>query len=59
MMFYHSLYSFDCAWLDAQVFIDTVRASIRQGLATFNEGLPNNAKVRLRQQGKNRPSNGS
>ena len=39
---------------DAQVFIDTVRASMRQGLATFNEGLPNNPKVRLRQQGKNR-----
>jgi len=39
---------------DARVFTDTVRASMRQGLATFNEGLPDNPKVRLRQQGKNR-----
>lgn len=39
---------------DAQVFIDTVRTSMRQGLETFNEGLPTNPKVRLRQQGKNR-----
>ena len=39
---------------DAQVFLDQVQASMRQWLETLNDGLPNNPKVRLRQQGKNR-----
>jgi len=39
---------------DAQAFIDQVRASMRQGMETLNAGLPDNPKVRLREQGKNR-----
>lgn len=38
---------------DAQVFIAQVQAAMRQWLKTFNDGLPNNAKVKLRKQGKN------
>ncbi|WP_010208494.1 Tn3 family transposase, partial [Pseudomonas amygdali] len=39
---------------DAQVFIDRVQASMHKWLATLNDGLPSNPKVKLRQQGKNR-----
>ena len=38
---------------DAQVFIERVQADMRRWLKTFNDGLPNNPKVKLRKQGKN------
>ncbi|MBL8368583.1 MAG: Tn3 family transposase [Candidatus Accumulibacter sp.] len=38
---------------DAQVFIEQVKAAMRQWLKTFNDGLPNNPNVKLRKQGKN------
>lgn len=38
---------------DAQVFIKQVQTVMRQWLKTFNDGLPANANVRLRKQGKN------
>jgi hypothetical protein len=38
---------------DAQVFIGQVKAAMRQWLKTFNDGVPNNPKVKLRKQGKN------
>jgi TnpA family transposase len=39
---------------DAAAFVEQVQAALRQGLKTLNGGLPDNPKVRLRQQGKNR-----
>lgn len=39
---------------DAQAFIAKVKAALRKALATLNEGLPKNPKVRLRAKGKNR-----
>lgn len=39
---------------EAQEFIDKLQASMRQCLATLNDGMPGNPKVKLRQQGKNR-----
>lgn len=38
---------------DAQVFIDQVQTDLHQWLKTLNDGLPGNAKVKLRKQGKN------
>ncbi len=38
---------------DAEVFIEQIQGSMRQWLATLNTGLPDNPKVRLRQQVKN------
>ena len=39
---------------DGKEFIDKVQANMRQWLATFSDGLPDNPKVKLREQGKNR-----
>lgn len=49
-----SFYEMLQASQDAQVFIDRVQASMQKWLATLNNGLPSNPKVKLRQQGKNR-----
>ena len=38
---------------DVAVFIEQIQSALRQGLKKLNAGLPNNPKVRLRQQGKN------
>ncbi|MEO7559878.1 MAG: Tn3 family transposase, partial [Nitrosospira sp.] len=38
---------------DGDVFIEQIQGAMRQWLATLNTGLPDNPKVRLRQQGKN------
>ena len=38
---------------DVAVFIEQIQSALRQGLKTLNIGLPDNPKVRLRQQGKN------
>jgi hypothetical protein len=38
---------------EAKVFIEQVQATMRQWFKTFNDGLPGNAKVKLRKQGKN------
>jgi hypothetical protein len=38
---------------DVAVFIEQIQSTLRQGLKTLNDGLPDNLKVRLRQQGKN------
>jgi TnpA family transposase len=38
---------------DVAVFIEQIQSTLRQGLKTLNDGLPDNPKVRLRQQGKN------
>lgn len=39
---------------DAKIFIDHIKGTMRQWLSTLNNGLPKNAKLRLREQGKNR-----
>lgn len=49
-----SYYELLKAPMDAQVFIDQVQAAMRQWLATLNDGMPSNPKVKLRQHGKNR-----
>ena len=38
---------------DAEVFIEHIQGAMRQWLGTLNTGLPDNPKVRLREQGKN------
>ena len=38
---------------DAEAFIHRLQTTLRQWLATLNGGLPENPKVRLRQQGQN------
>jgi TnpA family transposase len=39
---------------DAETFITEIQRTMSDALATFNEGLPSNPKVKLRLQGKNR-----
>lgn len=39
---------------DAKMFIDHIKGSMHQWLSTLNNGLTKNAKLRLREQGKNR-----
>ena len=41
---------------DAEAFIERIKADMDKWLETLNTGMPNNSKIRLRQQGKNRIS---
>lgn len=38
---------------DGEIFIEQIQVAMRKWLTTLNDGLPDNPKVRLRQQGKN------